>query len=94
MDFNHRKQLGWLAAPAQQSSTPSLLHAGTLVELWSIMAPHLTRLDLLILSVGSMVELAELEVPPRDWVPFCGLATHASAPSRVCMTSSRTRERR
>jgi hypothetical protein len=39
-----------------------MLLVGTLVELWSVMNPHLTRLSLLILSVGSMVELAELEV--------------------------------
>eukprot|EP00045_Choanoeca_perplexa_P017894 m.270959 g.270959 ORF g.270959 m.270959 type:complete len:632 (+) comp17669_c0_seq19:2242-4137(+) len=44
---------------------------GTLVELWSVMAPHLTRLNLLILSVGSMVELAELE-GMHDVIPHAG----------------------
>eukprot|EP00730_Choanoeca_flexa_P014038 TRINITY_DN5987_c0_g1_i3.p1 TRINITY_DN5987_c0_g1~~TRINITY_DN5987_c0_g1_i3.p1 ORF type:complete len:602 (+),score=128.65 TRINITY_DN5987_c0_g1_i3:2-1807(+) len=48
---------------------------GTLVDLWSVMSPHLTRLDLLILSVGSMVELAELE-GMHDNIPAAGTPLH------------------
>ena len=64
MDFNHRKQLGLSSALSRSTrfiGSPAVVK-GTLVELWSVMVPHLTRLHLLILSRGSMVELAELEV--------------------------------
>lgn len=43
---------------------------GTLEDLWSVMSPVLSDLELIIFSVGSLVELAELEGVPHPTVPF------------------------
>eukprot|EP00041_Stephanoeca_diplocostata_P026028 m.693765 g.693765 ORF g.693765 m.693765 type:complete len:614 (+) comp22875_c0_seq8:154-1995(+) len=45
---------------------------GTLSELWAVVLPHLSQLEVLILSVGSMVELAGLcGIPvPSEAVPL------------------------